>query len=61
MRRSVCSMNSSPDSKEKLFVFKRSSHTPLSETDSSADGKKRNVEQTINLIILIFFFANCVK
>uniref|UniRef100_A0A0A1XES6 Centrosomin n=1 Tax=Zeugodacus cucurbitae TaxID=28588 RepID=A0A0A1XES6_ZEUCU len=37
MRRSVCSMNSSQDSKEKLFIFKRSSHTPLSETDSSVD------------------------
>lgn len=45
MRRSVCSLSSSQDSKEKLFVFKRSSHTPLSETDSSADGKNRDAEQ----------------
>ncbi|XP_049306611.1 centrosomin isoform X3 [Bactrocera dorsalis] len=37
MRRSVCSMNNTQESKEKLFVFKRSPHTPLSETDSSAD------------------------
>uniref|UniRef100_W8AV66 Centrosomin n=1 Tax=Ceratitis capitata TaxID=7213 RepID=W8AV66_CERCA len=37
MRRSMSSMGSSQDCKEKLYVFKHNTHTPLSETDMSGD------------------------